>query len=315
MTTQKNVIGIDLGGTEIKFGLISSSGEILFEDKLPTQAFSSEQVIQNLIVAVQKTLQFANQNNLRVEGIGIGTPGIVDKTNRIVVGAAENIVGWENVPVAQRMEEAVGLKTLLNNDANMMGLGEQKFGAAKNSSDVLFITVGTGIGGAIIINGHLFGGYDNRGTEMGHIPLIANGKPCACGSVGCLETYASTSALVDQFIERSQGLKCPIEEEINGKLVVRLFKSGDEIAIECMNNHFDYLGRGIAGLVNIFSPQKVVIGGGISESGDFYLEGIKTYYKKYVMADCAVNTELVTAQLGNKAGMLGAAQLILELFD
>ncbi|GAB1415346.1 ROK family protein [Paludibacter sp.] len=309
----KHAIGIDLGGTFIKFGVIDQNGSILYTDILPTSAETcAEDVIQNLIKAVKAAQKIADDKNIKLEGVGIGTPGIVDKTNRIVVGAAENIAGWENVPLADRIEASCGLKTVLNNDANMMGLGEQKFGAAKGDSDVLFITVGTGIGGAIIINGKLFGGYDNRGTEMGHIPLIANGVPCACGSVGCFEAYASTSALVKEFSEKALKSGMNLEEIADGKLIVALYKKSVDLAVECMENHFNYLGRGIAGLVNIFSPQKVVIGGGISEAGDFYIEKIDEYFRKYVMTDCAVNTTLVQAKLGNKAGMLGAAQMILD---
>lgn len=309
----KHAIGIDLGGTFIKFGVIDELGTIVHEDILPTSAdTSAEDVILNLIKAVELSKSYAKESQIEIGGVGIGTPGIVDKTNRIVVGAAENIVGWENVFLADRIEKATGLKTSLNNDANMMGLGEQKFGAAQGFTDVLFITVGTGIGGAIIINGKLFGGYDNRGTEMGHIPLIADGIPCACGSVGCLEAYASTSALVKQFEEKAAAKGIQSKKEIDGKFIVNLYHQLDPLAVECMDNHFNYLGRGIAGLVNIFSPQKVVIGGGISESGDFYIEQIDAYFRKYVMQDCAVNTSLVSAQLGNKAGMLGAAQMVFE---
>lgn len=313
MSSEQFTIAIDLGGTFIKYGIVSSLGNILYEAELLTQAdTTAEQVIQNLIKAVKSCQDFAQSHNLTPIGIGIGTPGIVDKTNRIVVGAAENINGWENIAVADSLEKVCGLPTRLNNDANMMGLGEQTYGAAKDSSDVLFITVGTGIGGAIIIDGKLYGGYDNRGTEMGHIPLIADGIACACGSVGCLEAYASTTALVEQFTAQANNQNMQFDEEINGKLIVQLFHKGEELAVKCMDDHFNYLGRGIAGLVNIFSPQKVVIGGGISEAGDFYIDGIRNYYKKYVMPDCAVNTEIVAARLGNKAGLLGAAQLIFQ---
>ena len=302
-------IGIDLGGTAIKYGLVSTNGQLIFESQLPTQAdCGAETVLQNIIKAVSAVQDKCYELRIIPAGIGIGTPGIVDKTNRIVMGGADNIVGWINVNIADKVEETCKLPTFINNDANLMGLGEQAYGAAKDCSDVLFLTVGTGIGGAIIIDGKLFGGYENRGTELGHIPLFFDGIPCSCGSVGCLETYASTSALIQQFNDKCNKLNTSFGNEITGKLISEFYHHNNSIAVECLTNHWAYLGRGIAGLVNIFSPQKVVIGGGISESGDFYLKNLEKEFRKYVMPDCAVNTQLCLAQLGNKAGILGAAQ-------
>jgi glucokinase len=302
-------IGIDLGGTAIKYGLVSTNGQLIFESQLPTQAdCGAEAVILNIIKAAKMVQQKALELNIELLAIGIGTPGIVDKTNRIVLGGADNIVGWINVMLADKVEEACQLPTYISNDANLMGLGEQAYGAAKDCSDVLFLTVGTGIGGAIIIDGKLFGGYDNRGTELGHIPLFMDGIPCSCGSVGCLEAYASTSALIQQFEDRCKQLNTKFDGEITGKLIANFYKNNNSIAVECLNNHWAYLGRGIAGLVNIFSPQRVVIGGGISEAGDFYLKNLDKEFRKYVMPDCAVNSQLCLAQLGNKAGILGASK-------
>lgn len=302
-------IGIDLGGTAIKYGLVSTEGKLVFEGQLPTQAdCGAETVIRNIIEVVKTVQNKADELKFSVVGIGIGTPGIVDKTNRIVLGGADNIVGWSQVYLADKIEEACQLLTSVSNDANLMGLGEQAYGAAKDCSDVLFLTIGTGIGGAIIINGKLYGGYDNCGTELGHIPLFFDGIPCSCGSVGCLEAYASTSALIQQFNDCCKKLNISFESEVNGKLIADYYKHKNSIAVECLTNHWAYLGRGIAGLVNIFSPQRVVIGGGISESGAFYLKHLEKEFRKYVMPDCAVNTQLCLAELGNKAGILGAAQ-------
>lgn len=302
------VVGIDLGGTFIKFGLVGPEGEVVYDGIRDTDARSSaENVINNLISAIKACRDFAEKQQLRLAGVGIGTPGIIDETYRTVLGGAENIEGWFNLPLADRIEPQVGLPVFLNNDANMMGLGEQTFGAAKGCSDVVFLTIGTGIGGAVIINGKLFGGYGNRGTELGHIPLFANGQACSCGSIGCLEAYASTTALMNRFQSKCRDAGIHWQEEINGKLIVRLYLENHPFAVELMKEHFDYLGHGIAGLVNIFSPQKVVVGGGISESGSFYIAGVNDAFRKYVMPDCALNTTLCAAALGNRAGMLGAA--------
>lgn len=311
---KKYAIGIDLGGTSVKYALIDSEGVFHFQGKLPSKAdVSAEAVIGQLVTAIGEVKAFAGTHGCKVEGIGIGTPGIVDSTNRVVLGGAENIKGWENLRLADRIEAETDIPVLLGNDANLMGLGETLYGAGEGATHVVFLTVGTGIGGAIVIDGRLFNGYANRGTELGHVPLIANGEPCACGSVGCLEHYASTSALVRRFSRRiaEAGVSLP-DEEINGELIVRLYKQGDKSAIESLEEHCDFLGHGIAGFINIFSPQRVIIGGGLSEAGDFYIRKVSEKALRYAIPDCAANTRIMAAALGNKAGSIGAASLFLQ---
>jgi len=312
---KKYAIGIDLGGTSVKYALIDNEGVFHFQGKLPSKAdVSAEAVIGQLVTACKEAMASALQLGVAVEGIGIGTPGIVDETNRIVLGGAENIKGWENLNLADRIEAETGLPVQMGNDANLMGLGETMYGAGQGAQNVVFLTVGTGIGGAVVIGGKLFNGFANRGTELGHVPLIANGEPCACGSVGCLEHYASTSALVRRFSKRAAeaGISFP-GEEINGELIVRLYKEGDKLATKCLDEHCDFLGHGIAGFINIFSPQRIVIGGGLSEAGDFYIRKVSEKAHRYAIADCAVNTQIMAASLGNKAGSIGAASLVFSL--
>lgn len=310
--TKKYAIGIDLGGTSVKYALIDNEGVFHFQGKLPSKAdISAEAVIGQLVTACKETMASAQQLGVTIEGIGIGTPGIVDETNRIVLGGAENIKGWENLNLADRIEAETHLPVQMGNDANLMGLGETMYGAGQGARNVVFLTVGTGIGGAVVIDGKLFNGFANRGTELGHVPLIANGEPCACGSIGCLEHYASTSALVRRFNKRAaEAGRSFSGEEINGELIVRLYKEGDKLATECLDEHCDFLGHGIAGFINIFSPQRIVIGGGLSEAGDFYIQKVSERAHRYVMADCAVNTQIMAASLGNKAGSIGAASLV-----
>lgn len=305
-------IGIDLGGTSIKYALVNQAGDLLLEGRLPSLAHvSAEKVIEQLTKAATLLKDEAIKQKLKVRGIGLGTPGIVDESNRIVLGGAENIVGWENIDVASLLEEQMSLPVKVGNDAGMMGWGEMKFGSGKGYTHVVFLTVGTGIGGSVFIDGKPFNGYANRGMELGHVPLIANGERCACGAVGCLEHYASTSALVRRFSALAQERQQSFDAEINGELIVRLYQENFPTAVECMNEHFYYLGRGIAGFVNIFSPQRIVIGGGIAEAGTFYIENIRKVVREHVIADCALNTEIVVASLGNRAGLVGAASLFL----
>ena len=310
--TKKYAIGIDLGGTSVKYALIDNEGVFHFQGKLPSKAdISAEAVIGQLVTACKETMASAQQLGVTIEGIGIGTPGIVDETNRIVLGGAENIKGWENLNLADRIEAETHLPVQMGNDANLMGLGETMYGAGQGARNVVFLTVGTGIGGAVVIDGKLFNGFANRGTELGHVPLIANGEPCACGSIGCLEHYASTSELVRRFNKRAaEAGRSFSGEEIHGELIVRLYKEGDKLATECLDEHCDFWGHGIAGFINIFSPQRIVIGGGLSEAGDFYIQKVSERAHRYVMADCAVNTRIMAASLGNKAGSIGAASLV-----
>jgi len=310
-------IGVDLGGTAIKYALVNRQGEVLYQGTRPSSAdISAEAVIHQLLECINDVRTFADSGKkVALKGIGIGTPGIIDETNRIVLGGAENIVGWENIHLAQRIESETKLNTILANDANVMGLGETMFGAGKGYQCIVFVTVGTGIGGAVIIDGKLFNGYANRGTELGHVPFIANGIDCACGSVGCLEAYASTAALIQTFIaeQAAQGVETP-EEEVTGKFIVERYKQGDPLAVKCLNQHCDYLGHGIAGFINVFSPQRVVIGGGLPEAGDFYFDKVRKAAFRYAMSDCGVNTEIVPAQLGNMAGTIGAASLTFSVY-
>lgn len=312
----KYAIGIDLGGTFIKYSIISQKGECVFSDKLPSCAnVSAKEVISQLKIAISKCIDTASNRCLEIKGIGIGTPGIVDDTNRIILGGAENIAGWENICLSDILEEEFNLPVVIGNDANLMGLGETYFGAGQGYSNIVFITVGTGIGGAVVIDGKLFNGFANRGTELGHIPLIATGKACACGSVGCLEAYASVVAMIGRYIQRckEENKPLPEENEINGEHIIARYKEQDDIAMEVLEEHCRYLGHGIGGLINIFSPQLVIIGGGLPEVRDFYIEKVRKYATKYSIRDCAFNTNIITAQLGNKAGTVGACHLVFSL--
>lgn len=309
MNTTRYAIGIDLGGTTIKYALISSSGEFLFEGLTPTPATEgAEAVLVALCGAADECLTAAKEKGVKVEGIGIGTPGIISPDGQSVLGGAENIEGWENVNVGARLTAHTSLTTLLGNDANLMALGETLYGAARGAEDVVFLTVGTGIGGGVLIGGRLQGGWQGRGMELGHIVLVAGGERCACGAVGCLEHYASTSALVRRYAER----KGIAPEQTNGKEIVARYHEGETEAIQTIEEHWEWLGQGIRSFINIFAPQKVVIGGGISEAGEFYFEGIRRHTAANMMEVCGSHTEIVAATLGNRAGSLGAAGLILQ---
>ncbi len=310
MTMKRYAIGIDLGGTSVKYAVVASSGEVLFNGQLPAFAQDGpEAVLEQLLSGITACREYAAGEGLELAGIGIGTPGVVSADGRTVLGGAENIAGWENIPLADRVEVAAGLPVVASNDANVMALGETLFGAAKGATDVVFVTVGTGIGCGLLIDGCLYRGYRNRGMEMGHITVRSDGEACACGGVGCLEHYASTSALVRRFCELSGNGK---DADVDGKDVVFFYKEGNPAAVEAMEEHWNYLSHGIASMVNLFAPQRVVVGGGISEAGEFYLEKLREGVRRQAMEVCGGDTEIVAAVLGNRAGCLGAAGLVLD---
>ncbi|MEG1982794.1 MAG: ROK family protein [Alistipes sp.] len=309
---KKYAIGIDLGGTMVKYAVVDSEGQPVFNGQGPTCAQEGVAVVMAQIrKGISACMEYAQSVEEPLEGIGIGTPGVVSADHRTVIGGAENISGWENIPLAYELEVACGLPVLINNDASLMALGETLYGAAKGATDVVFVTVGTGIGGGVLIDGKLYSGYKNHGMELGHITIKADGETCVCGGIGCLEHYASTVALVRRFCALSQ-----VDEhsasDLNGKDVVFFYKEGNPMAICAMEEHWTYLAYGVANMINLFAPQKVVIGGGISEAGAFYLDKLREKVFRQAMAVCSAETQLVGAELGNKAGCLGAAGMIFQ---
>ncbi|MBD0776812.1 ROK family protein [Maribacter sp. ANRC-HE7] len=301
----KYAIGIDLGGTFVKVALVCETGAIRFSHKLPIGVDATKNVILDTIEQIIQTALIESfEKKLQVVGIGIGTPGIV--FDGVVIGAADNLDGWEQIDLSGYFSKRFKLPVSVDNDANLMGYGELYYGAARGCTDVVCLTIGTGIGGAIIINGSVYSGYKSRGGELGHIVIEHNGVNCNCGGRGCLEAYASTSALIRRYKE----LSGDDNESIDGYHIVKKFKQDDPDAIKCIQEHTEYLGHGIASFINTFAPQKIVIGGGISDAGQFYIDMIQNVATQHMMPDCGGHTEIVAAQLGNIAGSLGAAAMV-----
>ncbi|MBC9797756.1 ROK family protein [Sinomicrobium weinanense] len=307
--TTNYAAGIDVGGTFVKYACADSSGKILFASRLPVAEHTSAPGVIALIrEAIEDCEKHVMDSKGRLTGAGIGFPGIISKG--MVLGGADNLSGFNNIPLARILSEQTGLKTIIvDNDANMMGWGEIMYGCAESISDAVFLTIGTGIGGTMVINGEIYGGYMNRGGEFGHIIVESGGLPCSCGAKGCLETYASTRALLAKYAE-VRGIK---NNTVNGETLVRNYRKNEPEAVHAMNWHFDYLSAGIASLVNIFSPQRVIIGGGIAEAGDFYIEALRARVSVLAMKDAMANTLVRAAKLGNLAGCLGGAGRVFSL--
>lgn len=307
----RNVIGIEIGSTRIKHALIDEQGKDLYYAEIPSHGkVSAEAVISQIKLAVNNILDFARSKDISITGIGVGSPGIVDSVKGEIVGKAENLAGWKNIPLVQILRTEFDCPVYIDNDANVMALAEFSFGAGQGYSDIVYLTIGTGIGGGLILNKQPYTGFRNRGSELGHTPLVFQGRSCNCGSKGCLERYASLSALVTDYKELLRSQNLPIPEKLDAKLIAELYKENQKEAIEALDRHCDYLGYGIAGFVNTFSPQRVIIGGALSEYTEFYAEKIDKNVRKYAMNDSMVNTEIVTGQLGPLVGCLGAANLV-----
>ncbi len=301
----KHAIGIDLGGTYIKYAVVKGDGTVIWEDKCSTLP-ERDALMRQLKNAVKQCRSAADQRGIRLDGVGIGTPGIVDPTERVLLGGSPNIQGWSRVPIADEIEAAAGLQVRLCNDANAMAMAEHSFGAARGLSDVIFISIGTGIGGAVIVDNRMLKGYMNRGGELGCTPFNVDGEVlCNCGTVGCWEAYASTAAML-RFYEKQTGVS------ITGEELVARYLAGERAATEIWEKECYYIGRGIAGFINIFAPQMVVIGGGISEAGDFFIQMVSEVAMRSALHDCSEYTTIRGAQMGNQAGIIGAASLILD---
>lgn len=299
-------IGIDIGGTSLKCGVVNELGEILFSFLVSLSEAKTEEEIISLIV--KAITQCTDQLNEPIVGIGIGFPGLIE--NDVIVGGGVNLPGFEQLPLGKILHDLTGHHIVIDNDANLMGLAELMYGAAKDSDDAIFLTIGTGIGGAIMIDKKLFGGFKNRGAELGHTVIQQNGIPCACGGRGCLETYASVTALIKYY----KSLNLTAGEDVEGKTIIEKYLENEEYAIQTMEHHFDYLAAGIVNCVNIFSPQKVIIGGGISEAGQFYIDQLTQRVKTAAIPVSFSNTEIVAATLGNRAGLLGACANAFQKF-
>jgi glucokinase len=269
--------------------------------------------MENLNMAVAAMLDVARAKGCVVEGIGVGAPGIID--GDLVLACGGNLPEMEGVALGPKMAETFGMRVMVNNDANCMGLAEAKWGTAQALGDVVFLTIGTGVGGALILDGRLYGGYRNRGTELGHIHVAGGERPCTCGAIGCLEAQASVTALVEDYKRLAD--RGSMRDEgtgdtagVDGKEIVRRYLAGESAAVRTLQLHFDYLASGVASLINIFAPQKLIIGGGISESGDFYISEIRERAMKLAMKETSEYTVIEAARLGNNAGFLGAAALV-----
>ncbi|MCK4404603.1 MAG: ROK family protein [candidate division Zixibacteria bacterium] len=311
-------IGVDLGGTNIKFGIVSDKGEILYKGMLSARAnLGRDAILNNINKAIEQSLTFAREKKIKIKGIGVGSPGTVNLESGKIEGSCPNIPQLVDVNLKRWLSDYFKFPIYVDNDANLMALAESKFGAAKGYKDALCLTLGTGIGGGIILDGKLFHGSNFAGAEFGHMSICSNGRKCNCGGIGCLEMYASAPAMVKdtkRLLKRYR--KSIIHKLIKGDLdtlttevIFQAEKKGDVLASDVINQACTYLGAGIASAVNLLNPQVVVIGGGVSEGGPSFIRRIEKEVKIRAFPSATKSLKVVKAKLGNDAGFIGAAIL------
>lgn len=309
-------IGIDVGGTNVKIALVDD-GKIIYSNSVPTYAqMGYEYTVNNIKQAIRDLMKETETTAADIKGIGFDFPGQVDyKTG--VVKLAPNIPGWVNVPIAQMIEEAFHIPTKIDNDVRCAALGEMNFGAGKGCQNFVCITVGTGIGSGLVVNGQLVRGAANAAGEIGHIKLqMKDGPICGCGDTGCLEAFASGPSIVamaQDYLKSGKSTKfreMAGDGEITPYIVAKAAEAGDPVAKRIFTIIGEYVGMGLVSVINLLNPEKVIIGGGVAEAGDLLLEPIRKTVMERAMVVARESVEIVPAELGNSAGVIGASMLV-----
>lgn len=312
----KLYVGIDLGGTNIGAGIVDGDGNILIKGEVATGASRPfEEVIEDMAGLIEDLMEQGEYTISDIEAIGIGSPGSIDREKGVVVSA--NNLGWRYAPVREELQKHIDLPVYLENDANVAGLAESVAGVCKGAKNSVTITLGTGVGSGIIIDGKPYIGSHGVGAELGHIIVHVDGIQCNCGNKGCLERYASATALI------REGRKAAEEnpnsliaksvdgdlDKINAKVVIDAAKAGDEKALEIFETYIYYLTMGIVTTVNMLDPSVIAIGGGVSRAGDFLLDALRESVAEHTFYKDIESSNIYLSELGNDAGIIGAAML------
>lgn len=305
-------VGIDLGGTNIAAGLVTEDGRILADMSIPTMAERDwREIVADMAAVSKQVIEKAGVDIADVKGVGIGCPGAIDNENGICTYA--NNIKMEHANIAEEFRKHFDIPVNLENDANAAALGEYAING-KGAKSFVFVTLGTGVGGGVILDGKIFRGFNGVGAEIGHTVVVSGGEPCTCGRLGCWEAYASVTGLIRRTKAAME--KAPnsmmhefaeAEGKVSGRTAFDAAKKGDSAALEVVNKYFEYVGEGITNMVNIFQPEKIVIGGSISKEGDYLLKPIREYVNKndYNRYMAKANVEIAT--LFGDAGIIGAA--------
>jgi glucokinase len=312
------ILGVDVGGTNVVVGTVAEDGSALYglQKERTRTTDGPEAVVQQIAMMVERSLEATGtalaRDDLNVVGVGIGSPGPLD-TKRGVVLTTPNL-GWTNFPLRDRVSEAVDLPATLDNDANCAIFGEWWRGAARGGRVVVGLTVGTGIGGGIVLDGRIFHGASDIAGEFGHMSIDSTGRRCKCGNYGCLEAYASGSAIADRAVEGIEvGAETRLPEYVNGELdtitaqvVYDAAHDGDEYALEVIEDTARFLGTGVANLINIFNPEIAVICGGVTAAGERLFAPLRKEVALRAFKPAVEMCRIVAGELAGTAGVYGA---------
>jgi len=312
--SQQVLIGVDLGGTNVKTAIVSKDKKVVAKDSRPTEAEQGPEVVMDVMEqSVRELMRDNGIDNQQIMAVGFGAPGPLNWQKGLVYDLP-NLPGWRDVPLAQLMEQRLDLPCYVDNDANVACYGEYWMGAGQGTQCMVVLTLGTGVGGGIVVFGQLLRGIDGTAAELGHLKVQRDGRLCGCGSHGCLEAYASVTGMVRTAVKgldkgKDSVLKrmCDSDDKITGKMIFDAAKQGDAYACKVFKETAVWLGLGIASLINMLNPEKVVLCGGMIDAGDLLFDPMRETAKANSFPTPASRCQIVPAGLGADSGVLGAA--------
>jgi len=312
------VLGIDIGGTKLAVGIVSPEGRLVSEVRTPTLVREGpDRVIRQLLDLCDGALVQSGLLRSQVVAAGVGCGGPLDPITGVVM-EPPNLPGWVDVPLVARLSDRLQIPVSLDNDANAAALGEHRFGAGRGIANMIYLTISTGVGGGVITDGRLYQGENGNAGEIGHMGVVLGGRTCGCGGQGCLEAYASGTSIAGRVREAIAGGRTSMMPELAGSLeqitaetVLAALRAGDALAREIWEETLDLLGMGVANVISIFNPRRVVLGGGITNFGDLLFPPLRERALRRVMAPLAAVVDIVPAELGSTVGILGAAAVAL----
>ncbi len=313
--TDRVYLGIDIGGTAAKFGLVNGEGVMISEVlEYPVKFDDYETPIIETVVKSAK--EFMNKNNktfFDINGIGVSATGGINSKLGIVEGSAGHIKNWKGTNIKKRLEAEFGMNTAVLNDANAAALGEMWKGAAKGRENVVVMTIGTGVGGGIIVDSKILLGSKGFAGEIGHIPVNVDGEKCSCENTGCIEHYGSTSALVRNVKNAViSGEITGIKEEVDGRLIFKEVAAENRAVIKYVDEWINYISAALVGLVHTFNPEMVILGGGVSKQKELFVDKVRDKVLHGVMDNFAQDLRVEAAELGNNAGIIGAVKFVID---
>lgn len=304
------IIGIDVGGTNIKSGLLDMDNNLVFDTSRPTGT-AQDEIINNLAeIIIELEEKAKTEYNSKIEGVGIGVPGVVNKGLDHVFKCTN--LGWFDIPLTQILKEKTGFSAYLDNDANLAALAEHYIGSLKDVDSGILLTLGTGVGGGVIINGKPYRGGNGLGLELGHMVIGENFFDCSCGKNGCFETFASATAIVKHFEKLLTDNNITVDHEISSKEIFDRAQKGEELPKIAVDRYTTYLATGIVNLINGMDPEIITLGGGVAAAGDYLMDILTKKVTDTLFVKGFPSAKISYASAGNKAGVIGAALLVKE---